>query len=78
MERRNWKHDFNNRKCTFQILGMSRSEDRGGDDNSIQFIKIGRVGDKSFKEWRRKIGGGGQKGGWQQYLFFYATGANAT
>ena len=28
-------------------------------DNSIQFIIIGRVGDKSFKELRRKIGGGG-------------------
>ena len=30
--------------------GMSGSEDRGGGDNSIQFISIGRVGDKSFKE----------------------------
>ena len=30
--------------------GMSGSEDRGGGDNSIQFINIGRVGDKSFKE----------------------------
>ena len=47
-------------KCTFQILfeGVSGSEDRGGGDNSIQFINIGRVGDKSFKEWRQKIGGG--------------------
>ena len=45
--------------CTFQIfLGVSGSEDRGGGDNSIQFIDIGRVGDKSFKEWRQKIGGG--------------------
>ena len=43
-------------KCTFQILGVSGSEDRGGGDNSIQFINIGRVGDKSFKEWRQKIG----------------------
>ena len=34
-----------------------------GGDNSIQFINIGSVGDKSFKEWRRKIGGGGWKGG---------------
>ena len=40
-----------------KFWGMSGSEDRGGGDNSIQFIKIGRVGDKSFKEWRRKIGG---------------------
>ena len=30
--------------------GVSGSEDRGGGDNSIQFINIGRVGDKSFKE----------------------------
>ena len=37
--------------------GVSGSEDRGGGDNSIQFINIGREGDKSFKEWRRKIGG---------------------
>ena len=35
----------------------------------IQFINIGRVGDKSFKEWRRKIGG--WKGGWQQYFDFF-------
>ena len=38
--------------------GVSGSEDRGGGDNSIQFINIGRVGDKSFKEWRQKIGDG--------------------
>ena len=37
--------------------GLSRSEDRGGGDNSIQFINFGRVGDKSFKEWRQKIEG---------------------
>ena len=37
--------------------GVSGSEDRGGGDNSIQFINIGREGDKNFKEWRRKIGG---------------------
>ena len=37
--------------------GLSGSEDRGGGDNSIQFINIGRVGDKCFKEWRQKIGG---------------------
>ena len=28
---------------------LSGSEDRGGGDNSIQFINFGRVGDKSFK-----------------------------
>ena len=39
--------------------GVSGSEDRGGGDNSIQFINFGRVGHKSFKEWRQKIGGGG-------------------
>ena len=33
-----------------------------GGDNSIQFINIVRVGDKSFKEWRQKMGGGG---GWK-------------
>ena len=45
--------------CTFQIfLGVSGSEDRGGGDNTIQFIDIGRVGDKSFKELRQKYGGG--------------------
>ena len=42
--------------CTFQILGVSGSEDKGGGDNSIQFINIGRVGDKSFKELKQKIG----------------------
>ena len=36
--------------------GLSGSEDRGGGDNSIQFINFGRVGGKSFKEWRQKIG----------------------
>ena len=44
-------------RCTFQILGVSGSANRGGGDNSIQFINIGKVGDKSFKEWRRKVGG---------------------
>ena len=38
--------------------GLSGSEDRGGGDNSIQFINFGRVGDKSFEEWRPKIRGG--------------------
>ena len=41
-----------------KFRGVSGSEDRGGDDNSIQFINIGRECDKSFKEWRRKIGAG--------------------
>ena len=41
-----------------KFWGVSGSEDRGGGDNSIQFINIGRVGDKCFKEWRRKIGRG--------------------
>ena len=54
---------------------MSGSEDRGGGDNSIQFINIGRVGDKSFKEWRRKIGGGGGRVGDNNILTFYATGS---
>ena len=31
--------------------GLSGSEDRGGGDNSIQFINFGRVGDKSCEEW---------------------------
>ena len=39
--------------------GLSGSEDRGGGDNSIQFINFGKVVDKSFKEWRQKMGGGG-------------------
>ena len=59
------------------ILGVSGSEDRGGDDNSIQIIIIGRVGDKRFKEWRRKMGGGGGGGrvGDNGILTFYATGS---
>ena len=39
------------------FVGASGSADRGGGDNSMQFINIGRVADKSFKEWRQKIGG---------------------
>ena len=35
---------------------LSGSEDKGGGDNSIQFINFGRVGDKSFKEWLQKMG----------------------
>ena len=56
-------------ECTFQILGVSGSEDRGGSDNSIQFINIGRVDDKSFKELRRIIEG--WKSVWQQYFDFF-------
>ena len=52
-----------------KFWGLSGSEDKGGGDNSIQFINFGRVGDKSLKEWRQKIGG--WKGGWQQYLDFF-------
>ena len=48
-----------------KFWGVSGSEDRGGGDNSIQFINIRRVGDKNFKELRRKIGG--WKGGWQKF-----------
>ena len=42
---------FSARSKFFWGGGLSGSEDRGGDDNSIQFINFGRVGDKSFKEW---------------------------
>ena len=38
-------------RCTFQILGVSESEDRGGGDNSIQVINFEGVGDKNVKEW---------------------------
>ena len=47
--------------------GLSRSEDRGGGDNSIQFINFGRVGDKSFEEWLQKMGGGVE--GWVTTIF---------
>ena len=47
--------------------GVSGSEDRGGGDSSIQFINFGRVGDKSFKEWRQKMGGGVE--GWVTAIF---------
>ena len=52
--------DFNNSLggARSKFWGVSGSEDRGGGDNSIQFINFGRVGDKSFKEWRQKMGGG--------------------
>ena len=42
--------------------GVSGSEDRGGDDSSIQIINIGRVGDKSFIEFLKNGGGGGEGG----------------
>ena len=42
-------------RCTFQLLEVSGSADRGGGGRSIQFINFGRVADKSLKEWRRKI-----------------------
>ena len=51
-----------------KFWGLSGSEDRGGGDNSIQFINFRRVGDKSFKEWRQKVGG--WKGGWQYLDLF--------
>ena len=56
-----------------KVWGVSGSEDRGGGDDSIQFINIGRAGDKGFKEWRQKIGG--WKGGDNNILTFYATGS---
>ena len=36
------------RNSSAHVSGLSGSEDRGGGDNSIQFINIGRVGDKCF------------------------------
>ena len=43
----------------------------GGGDNSIQFINFGRVGDKSFEEWRQKMkGGGGGRVGDNNILIF--------
>ena len=53
--------------CTFQILGVSGSEDRGEGANSIQFINFGRVGDKSFKEWWKKNRG---VEGWMTTMFW--------
>ena len=47
--------------------GLSGSEDRGGGDNSIQFINFGRVGDKSFKEWRQRNRG---MEGWVTSIFW--------
>ena len=53
---------INGTSARSKFWGVSGSEDRGGGDNSIQFINFRRVGDKSFKEWRQKIGGGGVEG----------------
>ena len=39
-----------------KFWGVVRVEDRGGGDNSIQFINFGRVVDKSFKERRKNRG----------------------
>ena len=46
--------------------GLSRSEDRGGGDNSIQLINFGRVSDKSFQN-DDKIRGGGRMGDFSSY-----------
>ena len=43
--------------CFFLGGGVLGSEDRGGGENSIQFIKIMRVRVKRLKEWRRNTGG---------------------
>ena len=52
--------------------GLSGSEDRGGGDNSIQFINFGRVGDKSLATKNR---GGGRVGDNNILTFsFYSTG----
>ena len=51
-------------------FGASGSKDRGGGDNSIQFINVGRVGDKSFKELRQKMGGRGGRVGSNNILTF--------
>ena len=40
-----------------KFWGVVRVGGQGWGDNSIQFINFGRVGDKSCKEWRKKIGG---------------------
>ena len=57
--------------CMVQVpnfWGVSGSEDRSRDDNNVQFINIGRVGDKSFKELRWGIGG--RKVGDNNFDFF--------
>ena len=40
-----------------KFWGVSGSENRGGNDNSIQFINFERVGDKTLKECQQKIRG---------------------
>ena len=52
-------------RCTFKILGVSGSEDRDGGDNSIQFINIGRVGDKVLKNGDQNHG----VEGWMTTIF---------
>ena len=46
---------LNDPGASSKFLGSFRV--RGRDDNNVQFINIGRVGDKSFKELRWRIGG---------------------
>ena len=50
-----------------KFWGVVRVGGQGGGDNSIQFINFGRVGDKSFEEWRQKIGGGAER--WVTTIF---------
>ena len=52
-----WPNDYIGLVHVPNFGGLSGSEDRDEGDNSIQIINFGRVGDKSFKEWRQKIGG---------------------
>ena len=44
------RHEINKVHVPIWGGGLSGLEDRGGGDNSIQFINIGRVGDKRFKK----------------------------
>ena len=58
-----WNHYHSARS---KFWGVSGSEDRSGGDNSIQFLNIGRVGDK-------------RGGGMEWYILtFYATGSTKT
>ena len=50
---------------------MSGWENRGGDDSSIQFINFGWMVDKSFKEWRQKMGEEGGRVGDNNILNFF-------
>ena len=51
-------------------FGGCQGRRTGWGDNTIQFINFGRVGDKSFKEWQQKIGGGGGRVGDNNILTF--------